>query len=117
MKEKPNIKKEDTMPEFALIYHGSPQFSSAQDGQDHMTRWKAWSAGLGDAMIVPGAPFGPSKTIQSDGSVQDGAPDPAAGYTVIEAADMDAAIALAKPCPHLDAGGTLEIAQTMDMEM
>ena len=62
-------------------------------------------------------PFGPSKTILQDGSVVDGATDPAAGFTVLQAESMEAAIALAKPCPHISAGGSIEVVEGLNMEM
>jgi hypothetical protein len=36
------------------------------------------------------------------------------GFMMVEAADMDAAIAIAQACPFLEMG-TMRVAQTMDM--
>lgn len=106
------------MPKFVLAYHGSPQFESKEDGMDHMTAWKAWMHGLGDAVIDPGHAVGPSHTIHADQSVTpDGGSNPLVGVTILEADSIEAAIEMAKPCPHISAGGTLEIAQTLDMDM
>ncbi len=106
------------MPKFVLAYHGQPKIESKEDGAEHMTAWRAWMESLGDAVIDPGLPVGQSKTIHSDGSVtDDGGANPLSGFTIVEAKDMEAAINMAKPCPHLSAGGTMEIAPAMDMEM
>ncbi len=106
------------MPKFVIAYHGAPQFSSKEEGMAHMTAWKAWSQGMGAAVVEPGWPVGPSKTLASDGAVSDdGGSNPISGVSVIEAASMEEALALVKPCPHLSAGGTIEIAEAMDMEM
>ena len=31
------------MPKFVLVYHGSPKFETKEEGQNHMTAWRAWS--------------------------------------------------------------------------
>lgn len=106
------------MPKFVLIYHGHPKFKSKEDGSAHMNAWRAWMQGLGDALVDPGLPVAGSRLIGPDGSVSaiDGA-DPLAGYTVLQADTIEAAIALARPCPHLSAGGRIEVAQALDMPM
>ena len=106
------------MPKYILAYHGTPKFETKEDGMNHMTAWRAWSSGLGDALVEPGWPAGPSTTLESDGSVSEGGgSNPIAGVTVIEAASLEAALEMVKPCPHLSAGGTIEVAEAMDMEM
>ena len=39
----------------------------------------------------------------------------ASGYSIVEAANQDAAAALAKGCPILEAGGCVEICQAMEL--
>jgi hypothetical protein len=82
-----------------------------------MTKWQAWSAGLGDAVIDPGMPVGPSKTVSANGVADDGGSNPLSGITVLQAETIEAACEMAKACPHVDIGGTIEVAQAMDMEM
>ena len=72
---------------------------------------------MGDAVVDPGLPVGPSKTITPNGVVEGSGANPASGMTVIQAETMDDAIALVKDCPHLSGTGTIEIAEAMDMEM
>lgn len=106
------------MPKFLLAYHGTPRFKTKEDGIAHMVAWRAWSKGLGAAVVDPGMPVGMSKTITSDGAVIDGGgANPLSGITVLQAETIEQIIAMAKPCPHLQAGGTIEIAQAFDMEM
>ncbi len=105
------------MPKFLLTYHGKPDIQSPEDGAKHMTAWKAWSAGLGAAVVDPGLPVGPSKTITATDVVDDGGSNPVSGITIIQAETMDEAIVMAKGCPHLSGSGTIEIAEAMDMEM
>lgn len=106
------------MPKFVLAYHGSPQFETKEEGMAHMTAWRAWAESLGGALIDPGLPVGPSVTVMADQSVtQDGGSNPISGVSVLEADTIEAAIDMVKPCPHLSAGGTVEIAQALDMDM
>ena len=105
------------MPKFLLIYHGKPDIQSPEDGAKHLQAWKAWNAGLGAAVVDPGLPVGSSKTITANGVEDHGGSNPASGMTVLEAASMDAAIALAKDCPHLSGTGTIEIAEAMNLDM
>ena len=37
------------------------------------------------------------------------------GYTIIEADSMDAALSIAKVCPFLDIGGSLEVSELVEM--
>lgn len=105
------------MPKFVLAYHGNPDIKSKEEGAAHMAAWQAWSAGLGDAVIDPGMPVGVSKTITATGVEDGGGSNPLSGITIIQAANMDEAIAMAKDCPHISGSGTIEVAEAMDMEM
>jgi hypothetical protein len=54
--------------------------------------------------------------LQSDGSVvADGGANPVSGYTLIEADSYVDALEKAKGCPVLASGGSVEVAETMDM--
>ncbi len=37
------------------------------------------------------------------------------GYTIIDVDSMDAALSMAKACPFLDVGGSLEVSELMEM--
>ena len=37
------------------------------------------------------------------------------GYTIVKADSMDAALSIAKACPFLDIGGSLEVSELMEM--
>ena len=53
------------------------------------------------------------------GRTSRGAPEslsnPASGYSLIEAKSLDGALAKAKKCPIPAAGGSVEVAETIDM--
>ena len=56
------------------------------------------------------------KSIAADGSVSDGGgANPATGYSLIEADSLDAAVKLAKGCPVLGGGATIEVAETFNV--
>ena len=101
------------MPKFVLAYHGSKR---PENPAQYMSRWGAWVDGLGAAFVNPGLPLGKSKTVSGDGVIDGGGPNPLAGFSIVEAESMEAAVVMAQGCPHLDIG-TIEIAEAMDMDM
>lgn len=104
------------MPKFVFAYHGGSMPESPEEGQKVMAAWGAWFENLGAAIADPGAPVGMSKTVSADGVADNGGANPLSGYTVVEAADMDAAIEMAKGCPMLEGGsGTVEVAEVVEM--
>ncbi len=103
------------MSEYIIAYHGGNKPATPEEGAKHMAKFKAWLANLGDAVVNPGTPLGQSKTVNSDGVTDDGGPNPLMGFSVVKADSMNAAIEIAKACPTLDLGGTLEVAQVMKM--
>ncbi len=105
------------MPKFVFAYHGGHQFKTQEEGAAHMVKWQAWSAGLGDAVVDPGMPFSGSKTVSAGGVADDGGANPLSGITIIQAETMEEALEMAKSCPHVNIGGTIEVAQAMDMQM
>ena len=106
--------KETEMAKFVLVFHGGE--SPEEPSPAVMDAWMAWFGELGDAVVDMGAPFGPAKTVASDGSASEGSgPDPATGYTVIEASDLDVAVDKARGCPGLGAGGTVKVYEAMQM--
>ena len=106
------------MAQFVFAYHGGNPPSSPEEGQKMMNEWHAWMQGLGEAMVNPGAAVGKSKTAAPDGIHDNGGSNPLMGYSVVEAADIDTALAMAAACPHISlVGGSIEVAPVMDMEM
>ena len=102
------------MSKFILVYYGGAEITSQEQGAAHMAAWQAWMQGLGDAVVDPGMPAGASKTVSAKGVVDGGE---VSGITVLQADTMAAAVEMAQACPHLDLGGTIEVAQAMDMPM
>jgi hypothetical protein len=102
------------MPEFIFAYHGGKRPDTPEEGQKEMEKWGAWFAGMGDAVVNPGNPVGQSWTVSGDGVRQDGGANPLSGFTVVKAANIEAAAEMAKGCPIVDTG-SVEVAEIMEM--
>jgi len=105
------------MSEYIIAYHGGKRPETPEAGAAFQAKWKAWIGGLGDAAVNPATPLGKSKLVSADGVSDDAGPSALSGFTIIEADSMDAALEIAKGCPHLDLEGTLEVAEVMKMKM
>jgi len=104
------------MSKYLFVYHGGSKPGSKEEIAKVMDAWGQWFGSMGSAVVDGGNPVGPSTTVQSNGSVvDDGGANPASGFSLIEAADRDDAVAKAKNCPILAAGGSVEIAEAFDM--
>ena len=104
------------MPKYVFAYHGGsmPESPAAQEAA--MAAWGTWFGSLGEAVIDGGNPTSVAMTVSADGSVSNGGgSNPLSGYSLINAADIDAAVAVAKGCPILGVGGSVEVAEAIDM--
>ncbi len=102
------------MAKYLLLYHGGSMPEGQEEGARVMQAWTAWFGSLGGAVADQGNPSGPSKTIAPDGTVTNGAAGPS-GYSIIKAESLDAAVALAKGCPVLDGGASVQVVETFDV--
>jgi len=103
------------MPQYVIVYLGGDQPSSPEEGKEHMSKYMDWLSSLGDSAVSPANPLKNTSTVNSDGTVTAGGTTKMSGYTIIEADSMDAAISIAKSCPFLDIGGSLEVSELMQM--
>jgi hypothetical protein len=104
------------MPKYVLAYHGGRRPETPAEQAQVMDAWIAWFGNLGDAVVEVGNPTGAAKTVSADGSITDGGgANPLNGYSVLTATDLDAAVGLAKGCPILSAGGSVEVAEAIEM--
>ena len=100
------------MPTFLLAYHGTRIPKTNAENAELMTAWLDWMDSLGEALEANNNPITASRTIRSDGSVShDGGANPVMGLSFVTADNIDAAIRMAKTCPQLGAGGSIEVAQ------
>lgn len=102
------------MPKFMFAYHGGKKPETPEAIEKVMAAWRNWIAETGAALVEPGNPVGKSKTVSARGVADDGGSNPLSGYSIVEVDDIDAAIKIAKACPHLD-GGTIEVAEIINM--
>ena len=104
------------MAKYLFVFHGGKKPDSKEKMAEMMNAWGQWLGSMGSAVIDGGNPVGPSSTVQSDGSVVDnGGANPASGYMLLEAPDLNDALAKAKGCPGLAMGGSIEVAEAFDM--
>lgn len=104
------------MTKYLLAYHGGTMPESETDQAAVKTAWGEWFASLGGAIVDGGNAVGAATTVASDGSTTGGGgSNPVSGYSLITADDLDAAVVLAKGCPILADGGSIEVAETIDM--
>jgi len=78
-----------------------------------MAAFQAWAASVGEAMIDPGSPLGPRKTVTSDGVSDTAADATLGGYTLIQAESLDDAVDAVKGHPFVARGGTLQVSQAV----
>ena len=103
------------MPKYLFAYHGGGAPETEEEQAAVMTAWNAWYGELGEAIVDGGNPTGPAKTVGADGVSDGGGADPVSGYTLVNADSLELAAKLAQGCPILSAGGTVEVAETIDM--
>ena len=100
------------MSKYVFIYHApaapadAPEMSQ-EDMQAVMGQWMEWAGRVGDGMVDFGTPLGDGTLVTKDGTSP--STREVTGYSIIEAADRDAALELARSHPHLNMPGGCEI--------
>ncbi len=103
------------MAQFVIVYLGGNQPSSPAEGKQHFAKYKEWLTSLGDSAVSPMNPFKNTNTVNSNGTITTGSTTTMSGYTIIEAESIEAALEMAKACPFLDIGGSLEVSELVQM--
>jgi hypothetical protein len=106
--------KGDDMANYLLAYKGGTMAETPEAQEAAMQAWMNWFGTLGAAVVDGGAPFGPSTAVQPDGSTG-AASAGLSGYSVLQADSLEAAATLAKGCPVLEIGGTVEVYEALPM--
>jgi hypothetical protein len=105
------------MPKYLYVYHGGGNMAAAsREEQDKaMQAWMGWFGQLGKSVVDGGNPVGKSTTVESSSVKNNGGANPVSGYSIVEAANVDDAVAKAKGCPILHIGGSVEVAEILPM--
>lgn len=103
------------MSQYVMVYLGGNQPSTPEEGKHHFSKYMEWLSSLGDAAISPANPLKNTSTVNPDGSVTAGGTTNMSGYTIVEAETIEAALEMAKSCPFLEIGGSLEVSELMKM--
>jgi hypothetical protein len=102
------------MGNYVFAYKGGSMPETPEAQESVMKAWGDWFGTLGSSVVDPGNPFGASTAVKADGSAGS-ATAGLGGYSVVKADDLDSAATLAKGCPILSAGGTVEVYETLAM--
>ena len=104
------------MSEFTFLFRGRKTSGSPEERQQHFQKWTAWFKELGAQGHLKnyGHPLeSQGKVVRGKTTVHDGpyveTKDVVGGYSVIEAKDLDQATEIAKGCPILEVGGSVEV--------
>ena len=103
------------MAKYLYSYHGGSVPQSKEEGERVMQAWIGWFGKLGAAVVDGGNPVGQSTTVKNGSVIPNGGANPVSGYSIIEASSTDDAVAKAKGCPIITAGGSVEIAEIFPM--
>ncbi len=103
------------MPQYIITYLGGDKPSSPEEGKQHFSKYMDWLSSLSDSAVSPANPLKNTSTVNSDGTVSTGGTTTMSGYTIIEADSMEVALSIAKACPFLDIGGSLEVSELVEM--
>ncbi len=97
------------MNNYLLAYRGGRMADSEEERTATMNAWRNWFGELGDSVVEIGNPLAASAEVNGGGSVADGAASGLSGYSVLKAESLDAASQLAKGCPVLSGGGSVDV--------
>ena len=97
------------MGRYVLAFRGRPDRTAAV-GEERA--WGAWFGRLGPAIADMGNRVGAARTLPAAGRGEPGGAV-LTGYVVIDAADLDAAAALAAGCPGLAGGVDVEVGEVI----
>ena len=113
------------MTEFLYLYRGYNADTSATDRQQTMQQWMAWMKDLGAKgyLKTVGSPLektgkvvGGKNKVVSDGPFTE-TKDLISGFTIVQAKDIDDAVAASLGCPIFLVGGIVEVRPILQINM
>ena len=102
------------MKKFIVIYHTPTEVAkqmagmSKEDMAKGMEGWMSWAQKTGDALVDLGSPLMGGQVLSPDGSTSASGKE-VNGYSIVQANDMAAAVALFDGHPHLTWNDTCSI--------
>ena len=100
------------MANYVLVYKGGSMAQTDEERAKVMKAWEGWFGELGPAIVDGGNPFGPSASVGPDGNVKNGAASGLTGYSILKADSLSQASQMAKGCPIVSDGGSIEVYET-----
>jgi hypothetical protein len=102
------------MPTFLITYHGATEMPPTPEAREKMmSAFMEWAGSIGDSMVDPGSPLGPSRVVTSSGERSGRAEGEVAGYTIITADTLDDAVEATRSHPFVSRGGTLQVSEAV----
>jgi hypothetical protein len=100
------------MADYVLLTTGEGKLPDGDEAMNaFMDAWDRWVHELGAAVKDDGEPFAASTAIDPSGAVISSAVD-ASGYLILTADSMEDAVQMAKGCPALGVGNTINVFET-----
>ncbi len=103
------------MAKYVYTYRGGAMPETDAERETVMAAWNAWLGGIGAAALDPGNPFGASSTVAADGAVGEAGAAGLGGYSIVSAASLADATDIARGCPILTAGGSVDVYEALEM--
>ncbi|HEY4752418.1 MAG TPA: hypothetical protein VIH37_03975 [Candidatus Limnocylindrales bacterium] len=102
------------MANYLLVYHGGGMPQGEAETAKVMAAWDGWFKQLGDALVDGGNPSSGTKVLSANGAVAPGGSTAPTGYSIIKADSLDSAVSLARGCPVLTSGASIEVVETFN---
>jgi len=96
---------------FLVTYHGGGMPADPVAAEGARQAFMEWAAGVGPALIDPGAPLAMSKTVSPDGVTDGQSQALVSGYSIVEAGSLDDAVGLVRGHPFVARGGSLQVSE------
>jgi hypothetical protein len=104
------------MANYLFAYHGGKEPEGPEEFQAVIKMWESWLTEFASSVVDAGNPIGPSCTVESDASITNhGGSNPVSGYGIFKASSSEEAAEIAKKCPILVAGGSVEFGEVFDV--
>ena len=120
-----NMKTQNTPSEYMLLFRGTDWHKglSPEEIQNVMNQWKAWFERLTkEGTVKAGQPLeregkivsGKKGRVVADGPFAE-SKEAVGGYFLLQVANIDEAVAIAKQCPGLEYGAVIEVRPVAEM--